>query len=353
LGLGGYPTVSLAQARERAQAARLLLQSGTDPVAARRGQRNAAVLSAANAISFKAATDAYIKAHGPKWGVKSIGQWTNSLATYAYPIIGTLPVRQINTSLVLKVLEPIWVSKHVTATRVRGRIEKILDWGKVHGYCEGENPARWTGHLDQLLPTKIVTATHYAAMPYSEVPAFLVELRKYSNIAAPALEFTILTAARSEEVLGAPWSEIDLHARTWTIPTERMKGGKEHRVPLSDVAVALLRKMPGPHTGFVFPGANAGRPMTAMGMYTLLKGMGCHETVHGFRSAFRDWADERTSYPDAIVEQALAHLVGSKVQRAYRRNDMFVRRVRLMQEWADFCVGKAAPAAEVVELRRA
>jgi integrase len=355
LGLGGFPTVTLAEARERAATARSLLQAGKDPVEARRGQRIVALLDAAKTMSFAQAAESYIAAQSAGKNRGSTHQWRTSLATYAFPVLGALPVQAIDTALVLKVLQPIWTSKTVTASRVRGRVESILDWAKVRGYRDGENPARWDGHLVNLLPApaKVAKVDHYKAMPYAELPAFMVELRARTDIAARALEFTILTAARSGSVFLADWSEIDLVRGVWTISAARMKAGKEHRTPLSGAAVALLEALPGPRAGLIFPGFKAGRPLAKMALADSLKRVGRNDaTVHGMRSSFRDWAAERTNYPDQVVEQALAHTIGTAVEKAYRRTDLFDRRVRLMSEWAAFCACKAEPAADVIELRR-
>jgi integrase len=353
LGLGPLPRVSLAEARDLASIARQTLRDGRDPIEVKGSRRAAITLSAARAMSFTACAKAYIEAHRAGWSLKSTDQWTTSLNTYAHPIFGVLPVQEIDTSLVLKVIEPLWATKTETASRVRGRVETVLDWAKTRGYRDGENPARWDGHLEQLLPAKakVAKVVHHEAMPYADVPAFMAELRARPDIAARALEFTVLLAARSGEVLDARWEEID--ARVWVIPGPRMKAGKEHRVPLADASAALLRALPGPHTGLVFPGFKAGRPLAKMALLRVLHAAGHDDiTVHGFRSAFRDWAAERTNFPDQVVEQALAHTVGTAVERAYRRGDLFDRRVRLMSEWASFCAGKAEPAAEVIELRR-
>jgi integrase len=258
-----------------------------------------------------------------------------------------LPVQSVDTALVVKVLEPIWREKPETASRLRQRIEKILDYAKVRGYREGENPARWRGHLDKLLPatSKVRKVEHYAALPYAELSAFLGRLREQEGAAAQALEFAILTAARTSEVLGACWSEIDLHAKVWTIPAGRMKAGREHRVPLSDRALAILKAgKPANETAaisqkFVFIGGKLGLPLSNMAFLMLLRRMKRDDlTAHGFRSTFRDWCAERTSFPSEVAEMALAHMVGDKVEAAYRRGDMFEHRRRLMQTWAGFCM---------------
>jgi integrase len=261
------------------------------------------------------------------------------LSTYAYPIIGELSVAEIDTALVTRVLEPIWASTTETATRVRGRIESVLDWAKARHFRDGENPARWRGHLDKLLakPSALKKANgsrNHPALPYAELPAFMRELRERDSISARALEFTILTAARTGEVLGAKRPEIDFADRTWTVPSERMKGGKEHRVPLSERALEILQDLPHEHGNpFLFPGGKAAAPLSQMAMLQLLRGLRPGLSVHGFRSTFRDWCAERTSYPSEVAEMALAHTVSDKVEAAYRRGDLKDKRRRLMAEW--------------------
>jgi len=350
MGMGPLAIYGLQEARAKALDARRLRHEGIDPIEARKGERLRARLDAAKAITFKECAEAYIKAHRAGWrNGKHAAQWGATLATYAEPIIRALPVQAIDTTLVLKVLEPIWTAKPETAGRVRGRIEAILDWAKAREYRQGENPARWRGHLDKLLPArgKVRKVEHHAALPYTELPGFLVALREQEGIGARALEFTILTAART---IGARWSELDLLDKTWTVPAERMKAGREHRVPLSARALAILDDMQplrpaGDADGFVFPGGKAGRALSNMAFLMLLRRMERDDlTAHGFRSSFRDWAAERTSSPSEVAQMALAHVVGSKVEAAYRRGDMFEKRRRLMQQWATFCT--TAPAQE-------
>jgi integrase len=355
LGLGGFPSVSLGDARECAAAARAMLQKGKDPVEARRGQRITTMLTAAKAMSFAQCTAAYIEAHAVGWKPRNTHQWRASLTTHAFPLLGSLPVQEVDTTLVLKVIEPIWATKPETASRVRGRVEAILDWAKTRGYRDGENPARWDGHLANLLPakTKVATVEHHAAMAYANVPAFMAKLRQNPAIAARALEFAILTAARSGEVFHVTWDEIDLKSRTWTVPAVRMKAKREHRVALSDASVALLGALPGPREGLVFSGFKVGRPLAKMALGNVLKRMGRSDvTVHGFRSAFADWAHERTAFPSEVIEMALAHAVGNKVQAAYVRTDLLDRRIRLMEQWSEFCASKVQPSATITELRR-
>jgi integrase len=296
------------------------------------------------AVTFKECAEQYIEAHKPSWSnAKHAAQWSTTLADYAYPVIGDQPVSKITnsvgTDLIMKVLEPIWYSKTDTANRVRGRIESVLDWAKVRGYREGENPARWRGHLDKLLParSKVRKVEHHAALPYAELPAFMARLREQSGAAARALEFIVLTAARASEVLLARRSEIDLDARMWTVPAERMKARKEHRVPLSDSAIAIVKATAG--SGFIFPGAKKGRPLSDKSLRNLLDRMGIRYqvTTHGMRSTFRDWGAEMTHYANELLEMAIAHAIDSKTESAYRRGDLLGKRHKLMADWAAFC----------------
>jgi integrase len=344
MGMGPLHTVSLAEARKRAGEHRLRRHDGIDPIEARRAERRQAQLDAAKAITFKECAEAYIKAHRAGWrNEKHAKQWEATLTTYAEPVIGKLSVQAIDTALVLKVLEPIWTTKPETAGRVRGRIEAVLDWAKVRGYRVGENPARWKGHLDHLLPArgKVRRVEHHPALPYAELPGFLEALREQEGIAARALEFAILTAARTGETIFARWSELDLLDKTWIVPAGRMKAGRDHRIPLSPRAIAILEEMQVHRSGddgFIFPGGNAGKPLSNMAFLMLLRRMDRGDlTAHGFRATFKTWASELTSFQNEVVEAALAHVVGSKVEQAYRRGDMFDKRRRLMQQWATFC----------------
>jgi integrase len=361
MGLGPLALFGLAEARAKALDARKLRHEGIDPIEARHASRAQMRLDAAKAMTFKQCAEAHIKAHCAGWrNGKHAAQWAATLATYAGPVIGALPVQAVDTSLVLKVVEPIWTSKPETAGRVRGRIEAVLDWAKARGFRAGENPARWRGHLDKLLPapSKVRRVEHHAALPYNDLPGFLVALRKQEAIAARALEFTILTASRTGETIGARWSEVDLLEKTWTVPEGRMKMGREHRVPLSARALAILEEMQAHRLaddGFVFPGGKPGKPLSNMAFLMLLRRMKRDDvTAHGFRATFKTWASERTAVQNEIVEAAMAHVVGSKVEQAYRRGDMFEKRRRLMQQWATFCT--TAPAQEtasnVAALRR-
>jgi integrase len=353
MGLGPFPLYGLQEARAKALEARRKRHEGIDPIEARRSERVQQRLEAAQAITFKQCAEAYINAHRAGWrNGKHSRQWGATLSTYAYPVIGALPVQAIDTGLVLKVLEPIWATKPETASRLRGRLESILDFAKVRGYRDSENPARWRGHLDKLLParSRVRQVGHHAALPYTELPTFLLALREREAVAARALEFLILTAARTGEVIGLRWSEIDLLDKVWTVPAGRMKAHREHRVPLSARALAILQEMQAAsHSdnpdAFVFPGPKPGKPLSNMAFLMLLRRMGqANLTVHGFRSSFRDWAAERTNFPSEVAEMALAHAVGSKVEAAYRRGDLFEKRRRLMQQWATYC--NVAPAQE-------
>jgi len=344
MGVGPLHTIGLAEARNRTAGFRLQRHDGIDPIERRRAERLEARLDAAKAVTFKECAAMYIASYRAGWrNPKHASQWEATLATYAEPVVGGLSVQAVDTALVLKVLEPIWTVKPETAGRVRGRIESVLDWAKARGYRAGENPARWRGHLDKLLParSKVRRVEHHAALPYAELPGFLVSLREQGGIAGRALEFAILTATRTGEVIGARWGEIDLLDKTWTVPPGRMKAGREHRVPLTARALAILKEMqPHRHThdAFVFPGANLGRPLSNMAFLMLLRRMGRGDvTAHGFRSSFRDWAAERTNVPAEVAEMALAHTLSDKTAAAYNRSDLFRRRRRLMAAWTTFC----------------
>jgi len=344
-GLGSYPTISLVKAREQAEQCRRLLASGIDPIEARKAERAAANGAAEKARTFEQCAKAYIASHEAGWrNDKHRYQWRATLEHYVYPIFGGLPVGEVKTEHVLKALNPIWRVKPETATRVRGRIEVILNWAKVHGLREGENPAQWRGHLDQLLPatSKVRRVEHHAALPYNEVPAFMAQLRKEKGITARALEFMVLTATRTMETLGARWDEIDLKARMWTIPAHRMKGGRAHRVPLSARAITIIKEMAKiRQSEFMFPGGKPGRPLSQMACLMLLRRMDYgHVTGHGFRSSFRDWAAEKTSFSREAAEMALAHAIPDAVEAAYRRGDLFDQRRKLMTKWANNICGK-------------
>jgi integrase len=357
MGLGPYGLLTVGEARKKARQARKLLLDGIDPLDAKAGKRRQAALDAAKAVTFKDCAERYIQSHAAGWrNPKHKAQWSATLETYAYPVFGDLAVGDLDTGLVLKALEPIWATKPETASRVRGRIEVILSWAKVRGYREGENPARWRGHLDQTLParSKVRKVQHHAALPYAELPAFMGELRKREGVAARALEFAIMTAARTGEVIGATWGEIDLEAKLWMVPAERMKGKRSHRVPLCERALEILSEMPRVEgSNFVFPGSSEKRPLSNMALLMMLRRMNRDDiTAHGFRSTFRDWAAETTTYPNELVEMALAHVVSSKTEAAYRRGDLFEKRWRLMDDWAAYCMSPPRDSS-VVPLRRA
>lgn len=381
-GLGGYPDVSLAQAKEAARVARAKIAQGIDPVDDGRAARSRLIASHATALTFSEAAKQYVDAHESSWrNAKHTQQWRNTLETYANPTIGRLLVRDVGLPQVLGVLEPIWHTKTETASRVRGRIESVLDWATTKGYRQDVNPARWKGHLDKLLPApgKIMTQEHHAALPYAQLPVFMKDLSAQQGVGARALEFAILTAARSGEVRGATWDEFDLKCRVWIVPADRMKARKEHRVPLSEQALAIIEEQRKyAFCGHVFPsplrgstptedagsrqadrknadrsarrfgsspsdgGRDAvsfpypGMPLSDMTLSAVLRRMGVSAVPHGFRSTFRDWAAEKTDYPREVAEMALAHSIGSKVEAAYRRGDLFDKRKQLMEDWADF-----------------
>jgi integrase len=355
MGLGAYPEISLADARELASKCRVLVKQGMDPIEQRRAERARERVAAAKSLTFDDCVREYIKDHDAAWrNAKHRAQWASTLRSYASPVFGKLPVADVDDGLVLRALKTIWYEKPETATRVRGRIEAVLDWARVHGFRSGENPARWKGHLSHLLParSKVRRVKHHAAMPYSEVGSFMQALGERGDGAALALQFVILTAARTGEALGATWAEIDLDGKVWTIPAERMKAGKEHRVPLSGAALATLKTLSqGAINDFIFAGGKAGRPLSEMALLMLLRRMGRADiTVHGFRSSFRDWAAERTSFPREVAEMALAHTIPNAVEAAYRRGDLFDKRGRLMEAWGDYCA--IAGNGEVISLRR-
>ncbi len=341
-GLGSYPSVSLAEARDEAERLRKQIAAGIDPVEARKSQRAASQAEAERAITFEQCAKAYVASHEAGWkNDKHRAQWHATLKTYVYPIIGRLPVKAVDTSHVMQILEPIWTSKPETASRIRGRIEVILSWAKVRGYRAGENPAQWRGHLDHLLPAKgrVRKVVHHAALPYSEVPAFMKVLRQQVGFSARALEFLILTATRTNETLNASWDEIDWDRGLWTIPGSRMKAGKDHRVPLSSPASTILSEMAELKINeFIFPGAKLGRPLSQMSLLMLLRRMGYgYITTHGFRSSFRDWVAECTTFPGEVAELALAHTMPSAVEAAYRRGDMLEKRRSLVEAWTVYC----------------
>jgi len=353
MGLGGFPDVTLADARAAARKAREQIREGLDPINEARAAASANQASRIKGVTFEQAARAYIAAHEAGWrNAKHAQQWRNTLETYAFPVVGPLVVKDVALPHILTILEPIWKTKTETGTRLRGRLEQVLDWAIARGYREGPNPARWRGHLDKLLarPAKVAKVEHRAALPFMEIGAFMQQLRAADGIGARALEFAILTAARSGEVRGATWSEIDLSAKIWTIPAARMKANREHRVPLSPTVLTLLTRLPRiAGNDLVFP-APRGRPLSDMTLSAVLRRMKVPAVPHGFRSTFRDWAAEPTGYPRDAAEMALAHTIGDKVEAAYRRGDLFEKRRRMMSDWAAFCA-QEQPKGRVVAIK--
>jgi integrase len=355
MGLGPFPDITLQMARERAQTHRRARLDGNDPLEAKRAVRAAERLATAKVTTFKECAEAYIAAHSAGWrDLRTVGQWQQSLTAYVFPILGDLPVQAIDVGLVMKAIEPLWTTKTTTAGRVRQRIESVLDYAAARGYRQGDNPARWRGHLENLLPkrSKVARIEHHPALPYGEIASFITELRRRDSVSARALEFSILTATRRAEVLGARWSEINMAERLWTVPGERMKADREHRVPLSDAALAVINQMQEIRTNaYVFPGQGGMKPLGEVAIWRLLRAMGRGElTMHGMRSTFRDWAAERTNFPREVAELALAHAVGDATERAYQRGDLFDKRRQLMAAWARFCAAPATAGAKVVAI---
>mgnify|MGYP000920389919 FL=1 len=348
MGLGPTHTVSLAEARQKALEGRRLLLDGVNPLLAKNQQQVAAKLAEANMMTFDQCAEAYIQAQKASWkNAKHAKQWRSTLQTYASPVFGAAPVSDVDTGLVVKCLAPIWESKTETATRVRGRIESVLGWATTSGYRSGENPARWKGHLENLLATisKTKRTKNHPALPWQHAPAFVQALRERAGVAALALEFLILTACRSGEVRGAQWDEFDLDETLWTIPAARMKGGREHQIPLSDAVVKILASLP-KDGDIVFPGTK-GQALSDMSLTAVIRRMGdTHDwvdahgarvTVHGFRTTFRMWAAEITDYPREVAEHSLAHQLPDAVERAYQRGSQFTKRTLLMADWAVYC----------------
>lgn len=365
MGLGAYgkraPGVTLAQAREKAAQARSQAAEGIDPVEARRKVET-------GTPTFTSLAVRYIRKHRHGWrNAKHQRQWVSTLKTYARPVIGTKPIDQITTEDVLTILEPIWITRTETAKRLQGRIENILDYASAMKYRDQTNPARWRGHLQHLLssPTKVKTVRHHPAMPYTEVPALMIELQAIHGTAALALQWVILTATRTSETLNATWSEIDLDAVIWTVPADRTKTRTEHRVPLCRQALAILKRTPRiVGNPYVFPGMRTGRPLSQMALLKVMRGMGYGTAIpegvthrgdyvpHGFRSSFRDWSGEVSSFPRDVCEQALGHALPNKVEAAYRRGDLLAKRAKMMQAWADWC-SQGTAESRVVPLRAA
>jgi integrase len=364
MGLGPTHTVSLAEARQKALAARKLILDGINPLAAKKQEQLASALADARMMTFDQCAEAYVSAHKAGWkNAKHADQWTNTLSTYASPIFGKLPVAEIDTGLVVKCLAPIWETKTETASRLRGRIESILGWAATSGYRTGENPARWKGHLDNLLATisKTSRTKHHPSLPWQRMNEFISALRGRDGLSARAVEFAILTACRSGEVRGAKWSEFDIEKKIWTIPAERMKARREHEVPLSDAAVALLKSIS--ESGEIVFAGTKGQLLSDMSLTSVIRRMngtdnpvwvdanGAGITVHGFRSSFRMWAAETTSYPREVAEHALAHQLPDAVERAYQRGSQFAKRAALMTEWATYC-DKTQNNAAVASIKR-
>lgn len=353
MGLGPLHTVSLAEAREKALAQRKMLLDGVDPLAAKHASEVQRKLAEASVVTFDAAAASYIASHRAGWkNEKHAAQWENTLATYASPVFGSLPVADITTPLVLRVLQPIWAEKTETASRVRGRVEKILDWCKTQGYRTGDNPAAWRGHLENLLsaPQKTKKVEHHPALPWREIGAFMQALRTMPGTAALATEFIILTNCRTSEAINATWAEFDLGEKRWTIPAERMKAAKEHVIPLSEPALAVLQRLKAEakEGEFVFPGGKKNTALSNMACLALLKRMGRGDlTVHGFRSSFRDWAGEATAHPREVIEHAMAHQLKDKAEAAYARGSLLERRRVLMADWAQYCAQPAATGVVV------
>jgi integrase len=358
MGLGPLGTFDLAEAREEARKQRQLRYAGRDPLEERRAAREKKKLEEAKAMTFKACAEAYIKSHAASWSMRHADEWPRSLGEYVYPVFGELPVQAVDVGLVMKALEPIWQTKTVTAGRVRGRIESVFDWATARRYRTGENPARWRGHLENLLPRvdKVRRVEHLPALPYDQVPSFMEELRGLDGVTARALEFAILTAGRTGEIVHARWDEIDNpdDAKIRMIPGERMKSGKEHKIPLSEPAAAIVKQMSAVRcSDFVFPGQKPGRPFEASAMMALLRRWRPGTTVHGFRSAFSDWCAERTNFPAEVREMALAHAVGNKVEEAYRRGDLFEKRRQLAEAWAKFLATPVPASDNVISIAAA
>ncbi len=355
MGLGSADLFPLADARQRAADLFRKVKLGTDPLA----ERDAARAEAGQAKTFGEVAKLYIEAHEAGWkNAKHRQQWGNTLTTYVLPTIGARAVASIDTGAVMAILEPLWREKTETASRVRGRVEAVLDFATARGWRSGDNPARWRGHLDNLLPaaSKVAKVQHHAALPWRQMAAFMVDLGKQEGVAPLALRFAILTAARTGEAVGATWAEIDLTEKVWTIPAERMKAAREHRVPLSSGALDVLAEVAKLRTDQsdgapVFPGGKPGKPLSNMALLMLLRRMERADlTAHGFRSTFRDWCGESTNHPREVAEAALAHTIKDKAEAAYARGDLMEKRRRLMEDWAGFCA-RAAPVGEVVPIR--
>ena len=358
MSLGAVHTFSLAEARERAADARKLRADGIEPINHKRARLAALRAADAKAMTFEQCARGFIKDNEAEWtSPKHRQEWEITLRKYVFPLLGSLPVEAIDTPLVLKVIKPMWERIPTTASRVVGRIHAVIGWATVHHYRHGDNPARWQGHLEHALPalSKVAKVKHHAALPYAQVGAFVAKLRKDSSVGARCLEFITLTAARLGEAINAEWDEIDLANRVWVVPSSRMKADREHRVPLSDAALAVLKVMQAiRQSDYVFPGTRQGRPVGENTPVRLAKqAAGSNITVHGLRSTFRDWASERTSFSREVAEMALAHAIPNAVEAAYRRGDLFEKRRKLMDAWAAYCAKIETDAGKVVALARA
>ncbi|HMA71783.1 MAG TPA: integrase arm-type DNA-binding domain-containing protein [Xanthobacteraceae bacterium] len=364
MGLGSFNTIGLKDAREEAERWRKVLKEGKDPIEVRDAERAGQQTAKAKSVTFKWCATAYVAAHEAGWrNAKHRQQWHNTLSTYAYPIIGNLPVDAIDTGMVMQILQPLWTEKNETASRIRGRIEKILDWATVNGHrSDGKNPAQWQGHLEHLLAarSKVHKVVNHPALPWEQIPEFMQELRRVEGLAAKCLEYTILTAARSGESRGTPWEgEINTKDRVWIVQASRMKREREHRIPLTAPALAIIEYMREVRQNdYVFPGDKGAEPLSDMALTEVIRRVNQarkkaglplwvdpkqenREVVpHGFRSSFRDWVDEATAYADWLAEAALAHAKGDKVEAAYKRGDALAKRRKLMEEWADYCGGE-------------
>ena len=358
MGLGSYPSVTLAEARERARDARTKLSMGIDPIEHVRALRSKLLAEQSTAITFDEAAKKYVEAHEHGWkNAKHAQQWRNTIETYASPVMGKMLIRDIGMPQVLQVLEPIWRDKTETASRLRGRMDVVFDWAIAHGYRTQLSPARWNGLLDKVLPApgKVAKVGHHRALPYADLPDFMLALRAHEGVGSAALQFLILTACRSGEVRGARWSEFDMDARVWTIPAERMKAGKEHRVPLSLAAIAIVEHQRlNRFSDLVFPSPNRSKGewresamLSDMTLSAVLRRMEVAAVPHGFRSTFRDWCAEQTDYPNEVAEMALAHTVSNKVEAAYRRGDLLQKRYRLMDDWAKYVMRQLSHCEEV------
>jgi integrase len=350
MGLGSLTTFGLAEARERARRARQLVADGIDPIEARNRTRGASV----KALTFRQCAERYVAAHETGW--KSSGRhWLASLENHVFPVFGDVSVAAVDLPLVMQAIEPIWTAKPVTANLARNRVEMVLDWARVRGLREGENPARWKGHLETLLPSvRKMPVAHRAALSYREIGEFMVRLRALDGVAARALELTILTACRTSEVTGARWDEIDMAERVWTIPGERMKSKQQHRVPLSDAAMAVLAQQDAVREGdLVFPAPrNPAKALAKGALRDALLKLDREITTHGFRSSFRDWAAELTNFPREVCEASLAHTIGDATSRAYQRSDFLAKRRQIMDAWSRYIATPAAKTGEVIVLAR-